>query len=1074
MSLVIKNLNRFSCALRASFLWRLLLCFSLFVCLSGCGRENARVTSGEISGSGRRSSVDVELKKGQFQEIDLEQLGGDLMMILRDSENQDVAKVNYLDGTSGHERLFWIAHKDETYRLEVKASDDLRTTAKYKLILQPPHAPTPEDKARIEAQESYLRVRESMEDEEKAPFYQASLEKWRASGESFLANLTLIQLGYAFHRTNREEAAKYYDQALKESQATGDLRSQAEALSNLGAVLSSTSKNEEEKQKAKLLLDQALQLSREAGDQRVEASTMNNIAFYYRSIGEYQSALNNYDKARAQFERLGKREEKGIALINIGVTCRSLGQKQEAEGAYEKAGEYLTTPSLRAAILNGQGQVIYLLGDKTLARKQEAEDKFKKALDTLGNEVDDESRGFFEHNLGTVCYDLGDTYRHLGERKKSRDYFKQASLHLQKALTLRKNRKREKSHTLTSLGMLSHSLGKAQEAQRYLDDALELSRGINDKYHQATIIAALARFARDQGRLLEAKTKIEEALDIVKALELRLALPVLRSTYVTAQQHFYDLKADILLRLHSQQPSNKYHKVAWQQVEESRLARRQELLDTLDLSFSQETDPKRSELIKLTAQLREVQRKISLVRNFKNATDTIAELTARYQQITERIQQQNPRYGNLLNPTIKAENLDEIQNSLLAENTILLEYFLGEERSYLWAITKTTIEVFNLPNKSQIESAALQVHQTMTGSDMDGSSANKKQETSGERIRRLKDLEPQYLSASINLSNLLLAPIASRLGGKKLLIVADGVLNRISFGALPVPGVTAARAKKDKRLLLSECEIAYAPSAMTLLFLTRDRGAKNNPAESTVAIADPVFNIRHELAKQQCKALQTSVSDNPKSLDVLAAEPTADLSPIPFNETKFREAFFGQSPPGRQESLFQFRANLSNVTGDKLNHHRNIIFYTHGVFDEREQDLSGLALSGLKALDNGRCGSQPSLLKLRDIYDLKLSADLVTLIACNTVRNQTMQGFGLSSIASGFMYAGAAQVLGTLWDINDNASLELMARFYQNRRAGQSTPEALRMAQLSFVRSDNPEWRLPYFWAGFVLMGEIN
>jgi CHAT domain-containing protein len=154
-----------------------------------------------------------------------------------------------------------------------------------------------------------------------------------------------------------------------------------------------------------------------------------------------------------------------------------------------------------------------------------------------------------------------------------------------------------------------------------------------------------------------------------------------------------------------------------------------------------------------------------------------------------------------------------------------------------------------------------------------------------------------------------------------------------------------------------------------------------------------------------------------------------------------------------------------------LGAYRDVIFYTHGVFDERNQEMTGLALSRL----NKECGAEKTfLLNLNDIYNLELSADLVTLIACNTARNQTMRGFGLGSIARGFMYAGAARVMGTLWEVHDQSSLELATRFYQNRRAGQTASQALRNAQLSFLNDDNSVWRLPYYWAGFVLIGEVN
>jgi CHAT domain-containing protein len=259
---------------------------------------------------------------------------------------------------------------------------------------------------------------------------------------------------------------------------------------------------------------------------------------------------------------------------------------------------------------------------------------------------------------------------------------------------------------------------------------------------------------------------------------------------------------------------------------------------------------------------------------------------------------------------------------------------------------------------------------------------------------------------------------------------------------------------------------------MTLLSPPGPRSESQGPASSIVAIADPVFNVHHPQAAH-CK------KGEPREASAIAETSLSDqmaeiLSPVPFGESErsaFRAAIFGPTSSSSGDELFGFQAKRSNVLADKLGAYRDVIFYTHGVFNERDQEMTGLALSRL----NKGCGAEKTfLLSLNDIYGLRLSADLVTLIACNTARNQTTRGFGLGSIARGFMYAGAARVMGTLWKVDGQSSLELATRFYQNRRAGQTAPQALRNAQLSFLNDNKSDWQLPYYWAGFVLMGEVN
>jgi CHAT domain-containing protein len=339
-------------------------------------------------------------------------------------------------------------------------------------------------------------------------------------------------------------------------------------------------------------------------------------------------------------------------------------------------------------------------------------------------------------------------------------------------------------------------------------------------------------------------------------------------------------------------------------------------------------------------------------------------------------------------------------------------------------------------------------------------------------MARPQEINAETRAAYVKMSNWLLGPVASRLGNKKLLIVTDGILDRIPFGPLPTPDASSAATQLNSRLLIEAHEIVYEPAAMTLLSPPGQKGESQEPASSIVAIADPVFNADHPQATH-CKKGQPPESSAIAGTS-LTNQTAEKLLPVPFGESErsaFREAVFGPPSSSSRHELFGFQAKRSNVLADKLSAYRDVIFYTHGVFDERDQEMTGLALSRL----NKECGAEKTfLLNLNDIYDLKLSADLVTLIACDTARNQTMRGFGLGSIARGFMYAGAARVMGTLWKVHDQSSLELATRFYRNRRAGQTASQALRNAQLSFLNGNNSDWRLPYYWAGFVLIGEVN
>jgi CHAT domain-containing protein len=171
-----------------------------------------------------------------------------------------------------------------------------------------------------------------------------------------------------------------------------------------------------------------------------------------------------------------------------------------------------------------------------------------------------------------------------------------------------------------------------------------------------------------------------------------------------------------------------------------------------------------------------------------------------------------------------------------------------------------------------------------------------------------------------------------------------------------------------------------------------------------------------------------------------------------------------------KDQLFKaldFDSNYQAALSKELGEYRYLHFATHGLLNSSYPELSGIVLSLIDR--NGK--PQKGFLKLSDIFNMKLSAELVVLSACQTGLGKEIRGEGLVGLTRGFMYAGARSVLATSWKINDSATAELMSNFYramlkENRRPA----EALRLAQLSLQQKRR--WSNPYYWAGFMLQGE--
>ncbi|HSS78212.1 MAG TPA: CHAT domain-containing protein [Thermoanaerobaculia bacterium] len=323
-----------------------------------------------------------------------------------------------------------------------------------------------------------------------------------------------------------------------------------------------------------------------------------------------------------------------------------------------------------------------------------------------------------------------------------------------------------------------------------------------------------------------------------------------------------------------------------------------------------------------------------------------------------------------------------------------------------------------------------------------------------------------------DLSRILLGPVWSQASHyRRLVLVSDGALNLLPFGALPVP----ARGKGwlapgSLHPLLEHMEVAYVPSATTLA-VERQRLEGRPPAPKWAAVlADPVFS-----AADPRLAGRSSVSSQ-------RPQPSAESSPARGGEELgLLPAHWDRLPSSRGEAeeiarlapkdqvwtALDFAANRDAVLSGDLRAYRVVHFATHGIANVQTPELSGLMLSAVDASGRPREG----FLGLADLYDLDLAADLVVLSACQTGVGKEVRGEGLMGLMRGFLNAGVPRVVASLWKVEDRTTAELMLRFYRAMwREGLRPAAALREAQRSLRR--DPRYRNPHSWAAFVLQGD--
>jgi CHAT domain-containing protein len=234
-------------------------------------------------------------------------------------------------------------------------------------------------------------------------------------------------------------------------------------------------------------------------------------------------------------------------------------------------------------------------------------------------------------------------------------------------------------------------------------------------------------------------------------------------------------------------------------------------------------------------------------------------------------------------------------------------------------------------------------------------------------------------------------------------------------------------------------------------------------------LADPVFHQNDPRISPpgESGAKRVDVASVATDVERSAAESgLADFLRLRFSRYE-AEQIIRLAAERKQLKALDFAASRATATSDELGQYSIIHFATHGLINNQHPELSGIVLS----LVNERGQPQNGFLRLHEIYNLRLGADLVVLSACQTALGKEVRGEGLVGVTRGFMYAGAPRVVASLWRIDDRAAAELMKRFYEEMLGGGQRPvAALRAAQISLWKQKR--WESPYYWAAFTLQGE--
>lgn len=1008
----------------------------------------------------------VTTSAGQYLRVVVEQRGIDLAVALVGPGSKRLLEMDSPNGSYGPEPVSAVAEESGGHTIEVRSPDKKAAAGRFGLRLEALREPTPEDRSRAGAEQTFREASRQLTQpdprarQEALEKLEALLPVFRSLEDHPMEVSTLNRLGLAYNSLGQPRAALgHYERALSVSRSLGDIRNEARMLNNAGGAYDIMG----EPQKALDHYGRALSLWETLGDAGAQGDALNNTGVSYYALGELQLALDYYERALPLMKAVGNPRKEAATLDNIGVAFIALGEPRLALDHLGRALELRRA----AGDAQGEGNSLTQIG-VAYAALGEAE----QSLDYYGRALPLRRAAGDRRGEAVTLKNAGIAHASLGQPQKAVEYYEQA-LKLLRAVGSR----REEATTLLFLGKAHTLSGDARKGADYYAQALSIFQALSDRLGEARARQSLAEAESARGDFTAARAQIEAAVSIIEAMRARVLSQQLRTSFFATRQDAYEFEIDLLMRMHRLDPSKSYDAAA---LGVSERARARGLLEMMSESgvevrqgvdaallgrereLSQRLSAKAARLISLLGQQNRQEQAAALKKE-------VGALEEEYQQVLGDIRRRSPRYAALTQP--RPLGLREIQQ-LLDPDTLLLEYSLGAERSYLWAVTRDGLRSFQLPGRERIEQAARRLYELVTTR-----SNRNRGESARQRQERISRADLQTPEAAGELSRLVLGPAALELGGKRLVVVADGALQYVPFAMLPVPNGVTAGAAANYRPLIVEHEIVSLPSASTLAVQRRELAGRKLAPNNIALIADPVFDGKDERIDRKTKRIEglmvgkDAETAATRTLEHLTAQSaSAQGGPrIPRLLYTRQEAdrILAVAPGASNLKAVDFKASLATALGGELHKYRYVHFATHGYIDSDKPALSALVLS----LVNERGETQDGLLKTHEIYNLDLPAELVVLSACRTGLGKEVKGEGLVGLTRGFMYAGAARVIVSLWNVSDEGTADLMSSLYKGMlRDGLRPTAALRAAQLEL--RGQKQWQSPYYWAAFVQQGE--
>ncbi len=802
-----------------------------------------------------------------------------------------------------------------------------------------------------------------------------------------IRNSRALAEGYAVMATplreqgNADLALLYYRSALAIYEASPDIGATAEVLLGMAQAGSRLGLYPE----ALKCLDRCSELSADSRLRRLVPYISRVKGNLYEQLGDYTKALDCQIQSVRAFQERGQLHTAGAGIGNLGDIYEALGDYSRARESY--------TESLRSARqffdlgeqesnLSRLGQLCLRLGSdkKALVYLTQAYNFSRRTHDTRYRALSSISMGLAYDRLG----DLNLAIKSLEEALEISQAIKDASL---------------EGGAYNRLGMIHLKGAKVDAAHAEFQNALAIAEPARIRECSRMAHEGLGDVASRAGLLNEAVEQYKKAVEEIESMRSELDSSNSRIGFLSDRTSAYEKLIDALARKGRGRDALFY----------SERSHAREFRDTLIESRTG-----------MTAHLtpEQMQKRVRLLADISRANAS----QHRREQIKAEdaleqwlltLRETNPRYAQIHSPN----SLDAagLQAEVARRGHTVIEYSLGDRRSYVWIVTPEKVEWASLPSRSMID-----------------------RQISVFRGALVSPTGDSYGKAARDLYSMLVSPIARYISvGARLTVIPDGSLHYLPFEAL----------MEGAHFWGEFHDMTYAPSASSLAELVVP---SLSGKRELLAFGDPT--LRLGAASDSAPGIVRGI-DEKRGMR---------FTPLP-NTHQEVEGIASLYPTSLRKTYLGSAATKSALKTEALSVYKKLHFATHALVDDENPARSGIVLSPE--------GAEDGVLRLHEILALDLNADLVVLSACETGLGKLVRGEGLIGMSKAFLYAGASRVVVSLWQVNDVATSALMQSFYRKMNAGALPARALREAKIEMLRSGIPGYQHPYYWAPFVLLG---